>query len=136
MLLVSALLLDCRRLTSSAILMLASEPRNFSSSIFASSSAIGCSNSRKFSAMKTFPRREYHCADQIPTIAPHQCGQSIEKLASWPHRPGVRQIEPSRIVGAADRHAHAAGPFEIRPQQLLEAAHAVRRVQFVGPTEP
>ncbi len=51
MLVVSCRLLVCSRATSSFRLILESEVTCWSSSIFASSSAIGCSKSRKLTAI-------------------------------------------------------------------------------------
>src|SRR5215475_12774394 len=55
MLVVSCRLLACRRLISSWMLTSESEVTCFSSSIFASSSAMGCSKSRKATAMYGLP---------------------------------------------------------------------------------
>src|SRR5271165_1056780 len=134
MLVVSARLFSCSRLTSSEMLTLASEPKNLSSSIFASSSAIGCSNSRKFIAMKMFPRPECRFADHTPnTTRRGRPRPLVYPEVRATHAPAVRQIELSCVLRPADEYAEAARTFQVRLQQLLEAAHSLRTVELPGP---
>src|SRR5271170_4377715 len=52
------------------------------------------------------------------------------------HRPRVREINLSAVIIAIYGHTNAAGPAQVRLQQLLEAAHALRTIEFGGPLEP
>src|ERR1700733_16112215 len=52
------------------------------------------------------------------------------------HRPCVRQIEPSRIIGAVDRNADSAGTAQMRLQHLFESIHPTRAVELGGPPQP
>ena len=103
MLVVSARLLARRRAISSPMLTSASEETKRSSSIFASSSAIGCSNSRKLNAIGREGCRTRRRAQ-------------ISRRPRWPR-------EPARSL--------AAQPLPARPAQLRQGRPPLRGVAHV-----
>src|SRR5512134_1512631 len=105
---------------SSAMLSSESSPRKRSSSIFASSSAIGCSKSRNCSGMRFSIKGSFRpvAVHQPDTVAAHQLAELVEQLAGRLHRPFLAERQrPARLVTDVV-HCDAALATAPRPQRL------------------
>src|SRR5256885_7574953 len=123
MFIVSCRLLACSRPISSWMLTSPSEVTCLSSSIFASSSAIGCSKSRNETAMRAgYPNsapvggerralaRRGRRVDDLQRAAPEHAFELLEQLAAGAHRPLGSEGERAPSLPAPVFHGERAPP--------------------------
>src|SRR5262245_61731918 len=128
MLVVSARLLALSRAISSPMLISVSEPRNLSSSILASSSAIGCSNSRKFRSMAA---PCYRSVARFASRGPEPRAALREQLAQH-----ATMAVPAVLAVAADRKVGVMRERRQRVEQVDRRGLAHLGTETAGESRP
>src|SRR5688500_20042698 len=98
---------------SSPVLRAESSPRKRSSSIFASSSAIGCSKSRNCSGIASVSEADAVAADQTREL--------VDERPRRLHRPLRGELQRAARLAADVVHGDGAAPAAARAQDLLQA---------------